>query len=117
MGARPSTRSGNSGRAWPIVAQVETARIGNASGATIILRAKTNVAAGPYTNQNLFEISLVLRSLREAAMKTPTVNNNAAKSNDEGTGGFIRSRNLPSAGKMSISLLEPALVTPGTSQQ
>jgi len=49
-------------------------------------------------------------------MKTPMVNSNAAKSNEGGTVGFIRSRNLPSAGEMSISLLEPALVTPGTSQ-
>jgi hypothetical protein len=35
-----------------------------------------------------------LRSLSEAAMKTPIVNSNAAKSNAGGTVGFIRSRNL-----------------------
>src|SRR6266705_5370062 len=117
VSAPPITLNWNNRKATTIVAPAETASIGRASGAKIILRAKANAAAGPYTSQNLFEISLVLRSLKEAAMKTPTVNSNAAKSSERGAVRFIRSRNLPSAGEMSISLLEPALVTPGTSQQ
>jgi hypothetical protein len=76
-----------------IVAPAETAKMGNASGAKTILRAKTNAAPGPYTSQNLLEISLVLRSLRDAAMKTPTVKSNAAKSSEAGAVRFIRSRN------------------------
>jgi hypothetical protein len=117
LSAPPITLNWKRRKATTIVAPAETAKMGNASGAKIILRAKTNAAPGPYTNQNLLEISLVLRSLSDAAMKTPTVKSNAAKSNEGGTVGFIRSRNLPSDGRMSISLLEPALVTLGTSQQ
>ena len=99
LSAPPITLNWNRRKATTIVAPAETARIGNASGAKIILRAKTNAAPGPYNNQNLLEISLVLRSLKEAAMKTPTVNSNAAKSNEGGTVGFMRSRNSFRHGK------------------
>src|SRR5207253_3643630 len=93
LSAPPITLNWNRRKATRIVAPAEIANMGNASGAKIILRAKTNAAPGPYTSQNLFEISLVLRSLNEAAMKTPTVNSNAAKSSERGVVRFIRSRN------------------------
>src|SRR3989441_10877648 len=93
LSAPPITLNWNNRKAMIIVAPAETAKMGNASGAKIILRAKTNVAPGPYTSQNLLEISLVLRSLRDAAMKTPTVKSNATKSNERGVVRFIRSRN------------------------
>src|SRR5881409_3102223 len=93
LSAPPITLNWNNRKATAIVAPAETASIGRASGAKIILRAKTNTAAGPYRSQNLFEISLVLRSLKEAAMKTPTVKSNAAKSSERGVVRFIRSRN------------------------
>jgi len=99
LSAPPITLNWNRRKATTIVAPAETAKIGNASGAKIILRAKTKAAPGPYTSQNLLEISLVLRSLNEAAMKTPTVKSNAAKSNAGGTVRFIRSRNLLRLGK------------------
>src|SRR5439155_15928493 len=93
LSAPPITLNWNRRKATRIVAPAETAKMGNASGAKIILRAKTNAAAGPYTSQNLLEISLVLRSLNEATMKTPTVKSNATKSSKRGIVRFIRSRN------------------------
>src|SRR5207244_12434702 len=87
------TLNWNRRQATEMLAPTEIGNMGNASGAKIILRAKTNAAPGPYTSQNLFEISLVLRSLKEAAMKTPTVKSNAAKSSERGVVRFIRSRN------------------------
>ena len=99
LSAPPIRLNWNNRKDTTIVAPAETSKIGSASGAKITLRAKTNSAPGPYTSQNLLEISLVLRSLKEAAMKTPTVNSNAAKSNEGGTVGFIRSRNSFRLGK------------------
>src|SRR2546428_1167253 len=93
LSAPPRTAKWQRGEGSEFAPPAEIAKIGNASGAKIILRANTNAAPGPYTSQNLFEISLVLRSLKEAAMKTPTVKSNAAKSSERGVVRFIRSRN------------------------
>ncbi len=116
LSAPPITPNWNKRKATTIVAPEETNRIGAMSGENTILRMKSIIATGPYRSQNLLEISLVLRSLRDAAMRTPRLNSNATNSSEGGVTGFIKMSKPCFAVGSRISLLELALVMLGTSR-
>src|SRR5713101_2404801 len=89
LSAPPMTPNWNRRKATTMVAPADTKSIGRESGEKNILSPKSNPATGPYRSQNLLEISLVLRSLKDAAMNTPKLASNAAKSSEGGVGGLI----------------------------